>query len=407
VSNNSSSVARGLRRARRVAVVAAALGVFLPAPLGAQGQGSSAPAGWVFTPGISVSEAWDNNVLLATEGNDTFDDFFTSVTPHGALSFRGRLTTFQVDYRGSFQLYQELSDLNAFDQRASASFRQRLSPTVSLFARNSLSRSPSTDEVDLPGVLFRRQGVIINDFRAGVDSRFSARSSMTAAYVFQWINFDDEHLNPPSSFLDRSGHAHGLEADYAYVFSPRLTLGAEYDLRHANTGGVRAFDTQNAMGTADYRLSPHYSLSGGAGLSWLRTNLSDQRQAAPAFRISLERSGARFAWNVGYRKSFLPSVGFGGTFQNQEFHAGFFTPLTRRVDLSGSFSMVENDALRTSELGLRSTWLRSSVSWAAARYLRVEGFYMAAFQNSQRPGGRVNRNRIGVQVVTSTRMRVR
>lgn len=389
-------------------VAAAVLGMFLPTAIGAQGQGGgSAPAGWVFSPGISVSQSWDDNVLLATEGSETFDDFLTAITPRGALSYRGRLTTFQVDYRGSFQLYQELSDLNAFDQRASASFRQRLSPTLSFFARNSLSKSPSTDELDLPGVLFRRQGVVINDFRAGLENRFSARSSLNAAYVFQWINFDDEHLTPPSSFLDRSGHAHGAEVDYSYVLSPRLTVGAEYDLRHAKTGEVQAFDTQNAMGTADYRLSPHYTLSGGAGLSWLRTNLSDERQSAPAFRISLERSGARLAWNVGYRRSFLPSVGFGGTFQNQEFNAGILTPLARRVTLSGSFSMVENDALRTSELGLRSTWARSSVSWAATRFLRVEGFYLAVFQNTQRPGGRINRNRFGVQVTTSTRTRIR
>jgi hypothetical protein len=186
-----------------------------------------------------------------------------------------------------------------------------------------------------------------------------------------------------------------------------LTVGAEYDLRHANVGEVRTFDTQNAMGTVDYRLGQRYSLSGGAGLSWLHTSVTDDRRSAPAFRVSLTRDGARVTWNVGYRKSFLPSVGFGGTFQNQEFHAGLFAPLARRVDLSASMAVVENDALRTSELGLRSTWARSSISYAATRYLRIEGFYIAVFQNTQRAGGQINRSRVGVQVVTSTRTRIR
>ena len=212
---------------------------------------------------------------------------------------------------------------------------------------------------------------------------------------------------PPSSFLDRSGSANGAEADYNYMLTPRLSVGAEYELRRANVGEIQRFDTQNAMGTVDYHLGPRYSLSAAAGLSWLHTSVIDDRRSAPAFRVSFDRTGQRLAWNVGYRKSFLPAVGFGGTFQNQEFQAGFFATLARRLNLSGSVAVAENDALRTSELGLRTTWARSSISYAATRYLRIEGFYTAAFQNSQRPGGRVNRSRAGVQVVTSTRMRIR
>ena len=77
---------------------------------------------------------------------------------------------------------------------------------MTFFATNSLSRSPTTDEVNIPGVFFRRQGVIMSDFRSGFESRLSSRSSLKAAYVFQWVNFDDEHTGPPSKFfLNRSG----------------------------------------------------------------------------------------------------------------------------------------------------------------------------------------------------------
>ena len=44
-------------------------------------------------------------------------------------------------------------------------------------------------------------------------------------------------------------------------------------------------------------------------------------------------------------------------------------------------------------------WARSSFSYLATRWLRVEGFYVAVFQDSQRPGGHVNRSRAGIQVV--------
>ncbi len=191
------------------------------------------------------------------------------------------------------------------------------------------------------------------------------------------------------------------------MLTPRLSVGAEYNLRRANVGEIQNFDTQNAMGTVDYHLGPRYSLSAAAGLSWLHTSSESTTVGVhPPFASVSTATGQRLAWNVGYRKSFLPAVGFGGTFQNQEFQAGFFATLARRLSLSGSVAVTENDSLRTSELGLRTTWARSSISYAATRYLRIEGFYSAAFQNSQRPGGRVNRSRSGVQVATSTRMRI-
>ncbi len=56
--------------------------------------------------------------------------------------------------------------------------------------------------------------------------------------------------------------------------------------------------------------------------------------------------------------------------------------------------------VRCSRLGLRSTWARPSVWYRATRWMRIEGYYTAPFQDSQRAGGKVNRSRVGVQVVT-------
>jgi hypothetical protein len=178
-------------------------------------------------------------------------------------------------------------------------------------------------------------------------------------------------------------------------------------MRHAIIDEFRGFDVQNAMGTVDFRVAERLQLTGGAGFSRLSTSESDITRSAPAFRVGLNGSGARVAWNIGYRKSFLPSFGFGGTFENQEFMAGVLAPLTRRLDVSGSFAVRESDPLVASDLGLRSIWARSSVSYLANRWIRIEGFYTAVFQDSQRAGGKVNRSRAGVQVVTYKRLRVR
>jgi hypothetical protein len=410
---------RLMRKASRVALlglVFTALAVRASLPLAAQApaaQSQATPAGWVFTPAISVASTWDNNVLLATEGSETVGDYLTAISPRAALSFRGRRTTFQLDYRGAYQLYQQLSELNAFDQRANLSFRQRFTPRVSLFARNSLSRSPTTDELDLPGVVFRREGVLIDDLRSGLEARLNERTTLSGAYTFQWLKFDQIDAPPPFDVVDRSGHAHGAVFEFDHVVNSRLTVGAEYEMRHAIVDQARDFDVQNALGTVEYRLNERLALSGAAGYAWLDTARLNGQQSAPTFRVNLSRSGSRMAWDVGYRRSFLPSVGFGGTFENQELHAGLLASLTRRLDWRGSLTVLEADPLAAAELGalgpigLRSIYARSSLFYLATRYLRVEGFYVAAFQDTRRAGGKINRSRAGVQVVTSTRMRIR
>jgi hypothetical protein len=410
--------------ARRLAACAVAAAMVLQQTLwlGAQAQAptpsqGTPPPGWVFTPAIAVAESWDNNVLLATEGSESAGDFATAVSPRGVLGYRGRYTDFNLDYRGSYQFYQELTELNAYDQRANASFTRRLSPALNVFARNSLTKSPTTDDVDVPGVRFRRQGVLLEDFRAGLEARLDQRTAITGAYNFQYVDFDDDEALVTVDGLRRGGHAHGGSAQLDHRLSPRLSVGAEYDMRHGTVDEIQTFDVMNALGTVDWQFSRRMAVSAGAGYAWLSTSQTGEGSSAPAFRVSLSRSGEQLAWIVGYRRSFLPSFGFGGTFQNQEFNAGVLALITRRLDVSGSFSVRNNDPLNSVDgaagdptlldSGLRSIWARSSVSYLATRWLRVEGYYTATFQDSQRPGGEVTRARAGIQVVTSTRMRIR
>ena len=161
---------------RRLAAGAIAVALVLQQTLGlaAQAQAPTAsrgtpPPGWVFTPAIAVAESWDNNVLLATEGSESAGDFATAVSPRGVLGYRGRYTDFSLDYRGSYQFYQELTELNAYDQRANASFTRRLSPTLNVFARNSLTKSPTTDDVALAVTAVKGVNVIVQPFE-GLDA---------------------------------------------------------------------------------------------------------------------------------------------------------------------------------------------------------------------------------------------
>jgi hypothetical protein len=407
----TSTFVRLTSQCLRASVVAAAMTAVLTttsSPLDAQGpvrtEQPTAP-GWVFTPGIAVGETWDTNVLLATEDSGGQGDFLTAVSPRGALSYRGRHTTFSAGYSGSFNLYQELTELNAFDQRGTVDLRQRLSPRFTVFARNGLSKTPTTDDVDLPGIVFRRQGVLMDDLRTGVEARFDRRTSLSASYTFQWVDF--EQLATNDDLPQEGGRSHGVIADLDHILTPRVSLGGEFDLRRATQNDGRQFNVQNALATIDLRLNQSLSLSGGAGYAWLATDESGEGRSAPAFRVSLSGAAPRFGWNVGYRRSYLPSFGFGGTFQNEELLGGIVAPLGRRLSLVGTLAFSNNQPLTEEGLPLRSVWARSTLSYLATPWMRVEAFYGQAWQDAQRPGGRVDRARFGVQVVTSKRMRIR
>jgi hypothetical protein len=221
------------------------------------------------------------------------------------------------------------------------------------------------------------------------------------------VDFEESDGLLPASGLSRGGHAHGANLRLERILNARVTVGGEYDIRRGTVDEISDFDVQNALGTVDWRITERLQMSAGAGVSWLAANLDEARRSAPAFRAELTGVGARFGWNVGYRRAFLPSYGFGGTFENQEFNAGFLATLSRRVDWSNSLAYRVNDPLVDVDRSLNSLWLRSSISYLAARWMRIEGFYAASLQDSQLAGGKVNRSRFGVQVVTSTRMRVR
>ena len=126
-----------------------------------------------------------------------------------------------------------MDQLNAFDQRLATAFRQVLSRRFTIVSRNSLSRSPSTDAINVPGVVFRRQGVTMDDYRGGLESRLSSRTTLSSLYTFDWLKYDDNDVPSPVADLERGGHSHGAVVTLDHTLDPRWTVGSEYEMRHA------------------------------------------------------------------------------------------------------------------------------------------------------------------------------
>jgi hypothetical protein len=384
-----------------LATLAALWAVVAPAA----GQSTAPVRGWVFTPAIGYGLNVDDNVLVQGSGEDTRADLLNAVSPRASVDFLSGRSRLSASYDGTALLYSRIPDLNYYDQRATVSARRLVTPHYALTAQNSLALSPTTELIQLVGTPFVRTGSRVNDTRAGVEATLSNVTTMSAAYTFQWISFADDRQNPAVPL--QGGHSNGVSAGLRRRLSPTTTFVSDYDMQLAAiTGGADRFNVQNGWVGLDQRLTPQFSYSGAIGLSRLGvTTLGDARTGL-AWRLGITQLLPRGAFDAGYRRSFVPAYGFGGTVQNEDITTRLQGTLSRRTSVQGTMSWRRNEPLLEGHPSLWSLWLEGHVDYALTRWLRLDTFYSTARQSIDRPGGLVIRNRFGIQLVTGRPMKL-
>lgn len=362
-------------------------------------------AGWIFTPSLVYSASWDDNVLIRGRGDQPIRDYQNVVNPRASLDFNGRRGQFDVSYDGAFLMYRQFNDLNSYEQHASISARRLVGRHVALFVRDSAAVVPTTELVQFVGVPFARTGSAIEDFHSGVEAAFTRRTSIVASYNFQWVRFDE---NQAFASVLRGGHSHGGTIVFRHGLTDRTTLTADYALQHATVAnGEEIFDVQNTAVGFEYRLSEYTRVFAAAGVARLGVSTFGPARTGPAWRAGLTRQIGKAGIDLSYSRSFVPSYGFGGTLQNEDVTARLRLPLSRRLYTQTATSWRSDQPLTTGELKLHSLWIETAVGYAWQPWLRVEAFYGGTHQRIDRPGGALDRNRVGVQIVTTNPMRVR
>lgn len=400
-----------MRSPARVRWVLMAAVLIASVPRSAQGQQADArlseerqPAGWSLTPRVSTSTAWDDNVLIQGRGDALAADLNTSVAPGGRLEYLGKLGSFSASYTGSIQMYRDFSTLNSYDQSLNVGGRRRLTPHVLVFAQQSYSRTPTTELPALAGIPFLRIGARIADLRGGAELTPTRRLSLAGQYNFQWIAFDKD---PVLGIPLVGGHANGGAAGAKYQLSARLMLTADYDLQRASIVSGGRFTVQNTWAGADYKLSETSHAYGALGIARLDAADLGTGRTSPAWRAGYARRFETAAVDVSYARAFVPSYGGGGTLSNEEVAANMHVPIARRFYAEGNFSWRRNEPLVDGSLPLTSVWVGALAGYAVQPWMRIEAFYGSTHQRIGRPGGLLDRNRVGVQVTTVKPVRLR
>lgn len=407
------------RIARLEAALAAAL-ILLPSAAAAQiltPANPDAPTpGWVFTPSIAVGGAWDDNVLLVNPGSLPPSDYSSPIRPSLSLDFTGKYTRFSAGYDGSIVLYRTLDELSSYEQHLRLSLSHRVNERLTLFADESFIMAPTTDAIPLNGgVPFYRIGSRTNAIGGGFQATLQRHLSLRGAYALRVVDFEFDAI---ASRELQGGHSHEFDVSAERALSPRLTLGGEYGLDRvavsADTAVAGApadldsrFTIQNAGVTLRYLVSRTVTAAGAFGIAHLGAGLVRESRTAPAWRASVTHQMRHAAVTGAYSRSYVPSFGFGGTLQNEEWSGSLTVPFARnRAYTTGSVNLFNNDALEEGQPRLKSLWLTGRLGYRVNRWLRVEGFYNRSQQDTRREGGRVTRNQIGFQVVSAAPFRL-
>jgi hypothetical protein len=397
-------------QSRTFRLAAALLGVALcSAPAAAQDQSAEFPSwnipGWTFTPGVVLGALYDTNVTLTAPGfgQDIPSDKLFQIEPFGQLEYFSPRTTLNAGYRGFLRRYMELDALDSVDHRASFTLRERLSRRVTIFVSENFAQVPTTDRLQLNGVPFQRGGARYNAIAGGVEARLSRTLDLTTRYELTWVDFDREDS------LLTGGLVNGVRTSLSHRFTERVSLGGEYEFRWADlNGGTRNQIFQDAGAVVRYRVGEITTFEAAGGLAHLDDRSRGLTRTGPYVRAELIHRARRATIGGEFRRSYVPSVAFGGTNQTETVRGFIHMPLSNnRLYIQESATWHRTNPFDTAVLPLQSTWLQTTVGYAVQRWFRIEGYHALTRQDTRLAGGKIGRNVVGVQFVLSEPVRIR
>jgi hypothetical protein len=146
-----------------------------------------------FTPRVSVSETYDDNLDLAPDNEES--DWITTVSPGFLLELDSQKTQLDLDYEAGFAFYAQDSSRDTTRHRARISWDQLLAEHWRLNLNNTFSRSedPITVEDDrITDISNEREVEYRNTGEASLNWQFGAEDLVTLGYRNRLLNSDSD-----------------------------------------------------------------------------------------------------------------------------------------------------------------------------------------------------------------------
>lgn len=295
-----------------------------------------------FTPGISVSETYDDNIDL--DSTHEKSDYITAVSPSLSLAVRSENSDLALRYSPSFVWYDKYSDNDTVRHAGSLSYDQGLSQYLHLSISDVFIKSeePIEETADIVAVRKDRKTYWRNTGNANLRYIFGPENSLSVGYGQSRLENEDVTID--DSVTHRANTAltywfderHGLESHYNYVnahftrddgvqpgddydghgagakylhrFSPHSTgfFGYSYNTRDFD-GESEDYDVHSANMGIDHAFSENVSLSASVGY-FIQKNDRSGDESGPTYNASLmkqfERGSVTFYGGGGWSESY-------------------------------------------------------------------------------------------------------
>lgn len=200
----------------------------------------------VFTPSISISESYDNNIYL--DKTNKTSDWITIITAGLNLSISSQKNKFNLNYSTPIVRYKDGENNNTIRQGLSLSFNSSISEHLKFSMSDSFLRSedPLEETEDIIGVRKTRQPYYRNNANANINYTVNSSSSFSLGFGHSYLGNSDVTIddgivmdsNVSYSYRFNARHSMGLDAGYTDGDFSREDNAASGDDYTGNTQGI-------------------------------------------------------------------------------------------------------------------------------------------------------------------------
>ena len=318
--------------------------------------------------GMAFTSAYTDNALGSVNGHPVSDVSY-SVAPFIALDETTPRLHVVSTYAPGFTFYQRESSLNETDQNASINFQYRLSPHVTLSARDGFQKSSNVfNQPDLASAGAVSGGTqeanfsviapiadrLSNTGNVGITSQFAANGMVGASGTFTNLHYPDQAEVP--GLFDSSSQAGSVF--YSLRISKMHYIGVTYEYQRLlsyPTEGQNETQTHAILFFYTLYATSRFSVSFFGGPQYSDTvqpPLPSLPVQVPAARAWTPAAGASLSWqarltNIAVSYSHIVSGGGGliGAVHMDSASASVRQQMTRSLSGSLAGGYVQNDVL--------------------------------------------------------------
>ena len=314
-------------------------------------------AEWTIAPSVQLTTQAQHNPRLVPEGGDTEDS--TGAVAAFEVQRRTERLELVANSKVGYQRYQQDTELDRSDQHLDVALHWQGELVTWSGSAVATRDTTLTSELGTTGLTQFNQRHEGFDFSLAPSWLLSERLSMGSSLGWQVNRYPD----PANGLSDY--HYGTMAVNASYVVSDRASLSLVGSAGRFSSGNSRP-ETNNASVRlqAQYAWSPLWSISAGAGPSWVEEN--QKRERGVVYNVSIGRRLEFSSLSLSASRSQSPS-GFGVLTELDDASLDFSTQISERLTGSLSVGLVRRrDAIPAFRLDLQEVRYRrtnASLGW--------------------------------------------